>query len=176
MKARVLVAVLALGAAACSPPAPAEEAHAVEPAIVHAPSGGAITLPIRVATEHEVDGTRESFRTEDGVVWSVQTIERSADAPAASLDEIAIALCRRVELGEVEGELTHRDCTFGGQQGQCIEGWQTSRSGERILRRGAIVHAGSDVVWISLAIRDGAGAVDSLAESLATETLVQGAP
>lgn len=173
-RALLLGGAVFVGACATEPSAP--ERARIEPAIVHTASGASVTLPIDVATQHEVDGTRESFRTADGVVWSVQTLEHGADAPTASLDEIAIALCRRVELGEVEGELTHRGCQFAGQAAQCIESWQLNREGERILRRGAVARAGGDVVWISLAMRERTGGVDGLAEALTHETRLLGAP
>lgn len=169
-----LLGLCVLGLSACNGPAASIETSDVEPSVVHTSSGATITLPINVATEHQVDGGRESFRSSDGAVWSVQRLASDTGRPH-TLDEVAIALCRRVELGETEGELTHRDCVFAGQQAQCIEGWQTNRAGERVLRRGALIQTRGDVLWISLAIRDGAGPVDVLAEALATETRVGGA-
>ena len=154
----------------CTSPNDPERAAPLDPATVRTPSGATITLPIRTAFEHQADGTREQFRTEDGTVWSVQTIDPTATGAGQSIEEVAVALCHRLELGERSGELTHRACTFAGQPAQCVDGWQTGRDGDRITRRGAILRAANDIVWVSVAVREGTVAVDALAESLATET------
>jgi len=143
-----------------------------EPSIVRTPGGATITLPIESPVEHQVDGLREQFRSADGAVWSVQVLDRTATGAGESIEEVAIALCHRIELGEIAGELTHRACTFAGQPAQCVDGWQAGRDGDRVTRRGAILRLGDDTVWISLAAREGTVAIDPLATSLADETRV----
>ena len=145
-------------------------------AVVSLASGVSITLPIGAGVEEEVDGDRHAFRGDDGVVWSVQTIPPGAAGTTRSLDEVAIALTHRVELGDVQGELTHRDCTFGGRPAQCIEGWQLGREGERVVRRGAIMAVGEEIVWVSVAAHEGSVGIDDLAEALAGGTRIGAAP
>lgn len=121
------------------------------PRVITLPSGTTVTLPAQVVGPEESDGDRIAIRGEDGVVWSVQAIPNPAERP---LDEVAIALAQRVELGEVEGELLHRPCSFGGHSAQCIDGWQLDASGRRAGRAGALVSIGTEVLWLSVASRD----------------------
>lgn len=160
-----------LASLGCDRAEPASSAPPEAAPIAMLGSGASVTLPVDVHVEEESDGDRHAFRSDDGVVWSVQTISPGGPgSPERTLDAVAIALTHRVELGEAEGELTHRDCTFGDRPGQCIEGWQLGRDGERVLRRGAIVALGEEIVWVSVAAREGSAGIDDLAQALASGT------
>jgi hypothetical protein len=159
------------GLVACDGPRPSGTDPGEPPPIVSLGAGASMTFPSEVQGEEEVDGDRHAFRRDDGVVWSVQPLQRGTSGMAPpTLDAVAIALVHRVELDEVEGELTHRNCTFGGRAAQCIEGWQAGSDGERVLRRGAIVELSELVVWVAVSARAGSADIDALAESLATNT------
>jgi hypothetical protein len=118
------------GLVACDGPRPSGTDPGEPPPIVSLGAGASMTFPSEVQGEEEVDGDRHAFRRDDGVVWSVQPLQRGTSGMAPpTLDAVAIALVHRVELDEVEGELTHRNCTFGGRAAQCIEGWQAGSDG-----------------------------------------------
>lgn len=172
-----LVVVLATLAAAC----PDEASRSEEPSLldyqVALAPGTPLRLTLPVARELLVEEREGGTRFErDGLVLRIQAVPIASEAPTERTpSSVALAMARRFELGEQQGELAAHPCEYAGRPGQCVVG-SFEREGAAWARRGAFVTAGAQVLWIDVCgPADRVEEIDAWSNELASRASVRGA-
>ncbi len=113
--------------------------------------GTVVELDLGEDSEREERHGNIRFRLASGVTVALQEIGRDDPLPEGTRTPrtVAMALARRVELGEREGNLSTYGCRAGQLRAECLVGW-TSRDEERFARQGAVLEAGTRIVWIDV--------------------------
>lgn len=140
---RALLAIAALGAAACAEQPP--------PAEIAIP-GGVILIDEHPVGAAQVLEDRASYQLADGLRLSVQWMPaEDRETGTRTPRSVATAIAERVELGEREGEMAHHACRAGALDAECVGGW-TVLDGVRYTRDGFVVAVEGSIVWLDVSL------------------------
>lgn len=122
---------------------------------------GLFTLRLGDVAELERDGDKTLWRRA-GVRVTAQTI---AIRRGRTLSATANAMVKRVELGELRGELRATECRVGEAPAFCLKGHTVGRRGARVERSGFLLDLEDKFVWVE-ALGENRAEVDAEAERL----------